>query len=135
MLEVSADIASSAAVAWRLLTDTHAWPQWGPSVRAVDATARFITAGMTGRVQTTPGLWLPFEITDWQQGRAWAWRVAGIPATGHRVAPLTASSCRVAFTIPRWAPFYRPVCHAALHRLNALAVRAVTAGLHRTSRE
>ena len=121
MLEVSADIASSAAVAWRLLTDTHAWPQWGPSVRAVDATARFITAGMTGRVQTTPGLWLPFEITEWQQGRAWAWRVAGIPATGHRVAPLTASSCRVAFTIPRWAPFYVPVCRLALRRLDALA--------------
>jgi hypothetical protein len=121
MLEVSADIASSAAVAWRLLTDTHAWPQWGPSVRAVDATARFITAGMTGRVQTTPGLWLPFEITDWQQGRAWAWRVAGIPATGHRVAPLTASSCRVAFTIPRWAPFYVPVCRLALRRLEVLA--------------
>jgi len=121
MLEVSADIASSAAVAWRLLTDTHAWPQWGPSVRAVDATARFITAGMTGRVQTTPGLWLPFEITDWQQGRAWAWRVAGVPATGHRVAPLTTSSCRVAFTIPRWAPFYVPVCRLALRRLDALA--------------
>jgi len=31
----------------------------------VDAPQRFITAGTHGRVQTTPGLWLPFEITDW----------------------------------------------------------------------
>jgi hypothetical protein len=135
MLEVSADIASSAAVAWALLTDTHAWPQWGPSVHAVESPTRVITAGTRGRVQTTVGLWVPFEITDWEEGACWAWQVAGFPATGHRVTPLTVSSCRVAFTIPRWAPFYRPVCHAALHRLNALAVRAVTAGLHRTSRE
>ena len=68
MLEVSANIASSAAVAWRLLTDTHAWPQWGPSVRAVDAPTRVITAGTRGRVQTTVGLWVPFEITDWGGG-------------------------------------------------------------------
>ena len=121
MLEVAATLDSPAAVAWRLLTDTHAWPQWGPSVRAVAAPTRFITAGTRGRVQTTPGLWLPFAITDWEEGRAWAWRVAGVPATGHRVTPLTAHTCRVAFTIPRWAPFYVPVCRLALRRLEVLA--------------
>lgn len=120
MLEVSADIASSSAIAWALLTDTHAWSQWGPSVRAVDAPQRFISAGTRGRVQTMPGLWLPFEITDWEEGRVWAWRVGGIPATGHRVTPVTASSCRVAFLIPRWAPFYVPVCRIALHRIASL---------------
>jgi hypothetical protein len=121
MLDVSARITSSAAVAWQLLTDTHAWPQWGPSVRAVVAPARFITAGMRGRVQTTLGLWVPFEITDWEQGASWAWRVAGIPATGHRVTPVTANTCRVTFTIPNWAPFYVPVCRFAVRRLAALA--------------
>ena len=90
-------------------------------MRAVDAPARFISAGMHGRVQTTPGLWLPFEITDWEEGRAWAWRVAGIPATGHRVTSVTESSCRVAFTIPRWAPFYVPVCRIALRRIASLS--------------
>ena len=121
MLEVDATLDVPAALAWRLLIDTHAWPQWGPSVRAVDAPARFISAGMHGRVQTTPGLWLPFEITDWEEGRAWAWRVVGIPATGHRVTPVTESSCRVAFTIPRWAPFYVPVCRVALRRIASLS--------------
>jgi len=124
MLEVSETIASSAAVAWALLTDTHAWSQWGPSVRAVEAPTRFITAGMRGRVQTTPGLWLPFQIADWEEGRAWAWRVAGVPATGHRVTPVTESSCRVTFTIPRWAPFYVPVCRIALRRIASLAKTA-----------
>ena len=122
MLEVAATLDSPAAVAWRLLTDTHAWPQWGPSVRAVAAPTRFISAGMKGRVQTTPGLWLPFEITDWEGDRAWAWRVGGFPATGHRVTPLSESSCRVAFTIPSWAPFYVPVCRLALRRLDARAM-------------
>jgi len=117
MLRTTAQIAAPAPRVWQLLIDTHAWPKWGPSVRAVDAPARFITAGTRGRVQTAFGLWLPFEITDWEEGRAWAWRVGGIPGTGHRVTPLTGSSCRVTFTIPSWAPFYVPVCRLALRRL------------------
>ena len=59
--------------------------------------------------------------THWEEGRAWAWRVAGVPATGHRVTPLTTQTCRVAFTIPRWTPFYLPVCRLALRRLEVLA--------------
>ena len=121
MLEVAATLDAPAAVAWRLLTDTHAWPQWGPSVRAMDAPQRFITAGTRGRVKMAPGLWLPSEITNWEEGRAWAWRVGGIPATGHRVTPVTESACRVAFTIPRWAPFYVPVCRVALRRIASLS--------------
>ena len=124
MLEVSATIATSAAVAWRLLTDTHAWPQWGSSVRAVDSPTRVITAGTRGRVQTTLGLWLPFEITDWEEGRAWAWRVGGLPATGHLIEATGPDRCRVTFTIPAWAPFYLPVCRAALRAMGRLAIRA-----------
>lgn len=121
MLRSAAQVAAPALRVWQLLVDTHAWPQWGPSVRAVDAPVRFIAAGMHGRVQTALGLWLPFEITDWEEGRAWAWRVGGLPATGHRVTPATGNSCHVAFTIPSWAPLYVPVCRLALRRLAALA--------------
>ena len=123
-LSTSAQIHAPAAVAWALLTDTHAWSQWGPSVRAVDAPARFITAGTRGRVQTTLGLWLPFEITDWEEGRAWAWRVGGLPATGHLIEATGPDRCRVTFTIPAWAPFYLPVCRAALRAMGRLAIRA-----------
>ena len=55
--------------------------------------------------------------------QAWSWTVAGIPATGHRVIPVTETSSRVAFTIPRWAPFYVPVCRAALRAIGRLATR------------
>jgi hypothetical protein len=63
-----------------------------------------------------------FEITDWQAGRRWSWRVAGLPATGHVVAAVGPSRCRVTFTVPAWAPFYVPVCRAALRRLRDLAL-------------
>jgi len=125
VLEVTATINAPAAFAWALLTDTHAWPQWGPSLRAVDAPQRFITAGTRGRVQTAPGLWLPFEITDWEEGSRWCWTVAGIPATGHLVAPTGPDTCRITFTIPAWAPCYVPVCRIALGRLAALARSAI----------
>lgn len=125
MIGTRLQIPVPAAVAWRLLTDTEAWPRWGPSVIAVDAPARFIGPGMRGRVQTTLGLWLPFEITDWQAGCRWHWRVAGLPATGHTVTEVGPAKCRVTFEIPTWAPFYVPVCRAALRRLHKLALAAV----------
>jgi hypothetical protein len=121
MLQAVATIQAPATTAWRLLTDTQAWPQWGPSVRAVDSPVRFIAAGTRGRVQTALGAWLPFRVTRWESDVFWAWSVAGIPATGHRVTLISATTCEVAFTVPAWAPFYLPVCHAALRRLNRLA--------------
>jgi hypothetical protein len=113
-----------AAVAWDLLTDTESWPHWGPSVRAVQAPRRRIGPGMRGRVCTPLGIWLPFEVTHWQDGSAWSWRVAGIEATGHVVAPVGRHHCRVTFTVPSWAPFYLPVCRSALQRLRRLAGEA-----------
>jgi len=121
MLTEQRDIDAPAFVAWRLLIDTRQWPNWGPSVRAVDVPARCIGPGTRGRVQTAAGLWLPFEITDWQPDRYWDWRISGIPATGHAVEPTGPNRCRVRFMIPRWAPFYRPVCRRALRRIAALA--------------
>jgi len=123
MLIEHRDIDAPASTAWRLLTDTDEWPRWGPSVRAVETSTRIIRPGVSGRVQTATGLWLPFEISRWEPNRYWAWRVAGVPATGHRVDPIGPQRCRVSFLIPHWAPFYRPVCRRALRRIAALAER------------
>lgn len=116
-------IPAPAPVVWRLLTDTRAWPRWGPSVRAVETPHRFIQPGDEGRVQTAIGLWLPFRITahDWEPGHHWHWTVAGVGATGHRVTPTGPDTCELAFSVPAWAPFYRPVCAAAIRRIAALA--------------
>jgi hypothetical protein len=94
--QVDRIIEAPAGVAWRILIDTREWPIWGPSVRAVEAPAQLIGPGMRGRIQTPLGLWLPFEVTRWEPGHAWSWRVAGVDATGHRVTPLgPALSCHL----------------------------------------
>jgi len=123
MPRTSAHIAAPARSVWQLLVDTHAWPEWDPSVRAVDFATRFIGPNGKGRVQTAVGLWLPFQITDWEEGRAWSWTVAGIPATGHHVHSLTLDSCELSFTVPTWAPFYLPVCASAIRRISDLPTR------------
>jgi len=116
---VSRRLDAPAGDAWDLLIDTTRWPEWGPSVRAVDAPTRYIEAGTRGRVRTVGGFRLPFEITSCAD-RRWTWRVARVPATGHRVEDLGTRSCRVVFEVPRLAAGYAPVCERALDRIAAL---------------
>lgn len=106
---------------WELLVTPDRWPEWGPSVRAVDCADEQIQAGTTGKVRAPGGLWIPFEIThcraptDKQAGR-WTWRVAKIPATGHRIEP-EHEGCRVVFEIPPVAAAYALVCSRALTQI------------------
>jgi hypothetical protein len=115
---VSRRMAAEPRAAWDLLIDTDRWPEWGPSVRAVKSTSRYIDAGTTGRVQVPGGLWIPFEITACADFR-WTWRVARIPATGHRVEEAS-DGCRVGFELSPLAAPYVPVCTRALDRIASL---------------
>ncbi len=119
---VSMTIEASAETAWELLTDPESWSDWGPTVLAGEIDGERLEAGATGRVRVPPGLWLPFEITAFEPGAYWAWTVAGVPATGHRVTP-TARGCRVTFETPWWAPGYLAVCALALRRIALMLVR------------
>ncbi|WP_158056260.1 SRPBCC family protein [Halorussus halophilus] len=118
-LEVSRVVDAPADRLWTLLTETAYWPEWGPSVMAVDCPSHRIRAGTTGRVKVVPGVWVRFEVTDCELYR-WTWRVLGIPATGHRVEPLD-GNCRVVFELPLFGAGYAPVCALALERLARLA--------------
>jgi hypothetical protein len=125
-LELSRVVDAPAATVWSLFTDTAVWPDWGPSITAVDldhADGTRIDAGTTGRVRVA-GVWLPFSITTCADYR-WTWSVARIPATGHRVDPLDADQCRAVFEVSPLAVGYAPVCRVALRRLDRLA-REVT---------
>ncbi|WP_254534742.1 SRPBCC family protein [Halomarina litorea] len=141
-IEVGRRVGASTEACWEVLIDTHRWPEWGPSVRAVecDDGERYIQYGTRGRVQLalTGGPWAPFEVTACADYR-WTWRVgvpAGdamrnvldaaprVPATGHRVEPLGANACRVVFEVPPLAAGYVPVCRRALDRIEELAVGA-----------
>jgi len=122
-VSVGRDVAAPPAAAWDVLTNTRFWPMWGPSVLAVDPADARIGPGSTGRVRTAVGVWLSFAVTDWHEGRSWSWRVAGLPATGHRVEP-TADGCRVSFDVPAVAAPYLLVCRIALGRIARLALEA-----------
>lgn len=119
------DLAAPAPVAWDLLVDTTRWPAWGPTVAGAEITAggdgTRIALGATGTVRTPVGLGLPFRITELDPGSRWAWAVAGVAATAHRVQPLGDDRCRVTFEVPRWALPYLGVCAVALRRLERLA--------------
>ena len=118
-LDVAAPFDVPASTAWQLLTDTRTWPRWGPTITAVDTDPPVIAAGSTGRLRTPVGLWLPFAITSFEPGSSWSWRVAGVPATGHRVEA-TPGGCRIVFEVPTLVAPYAAVCRLALRRIDHL---------------
>lgn len=120
-LSTTVEIAAPAERVWTILTDTRAWPDWGPSVRAVECEERFIEANSRGRVRTAVGIRLAFEVTGFVPGAYWAWRVAGIRATGHRVTPLDDQRCRLSFEVPKLAAPYLAVCRVAIGRIRDMA--------------
>lgn len=119
------EVESPADAAWEVLVDLDRWPEWGPTVTEArtDTGARRLTEGASGAVRTAVGVWVPFEVTTWQEGEAWGWRVAGIPATEHRVESMGPSRARVGMGVPRWAPAYIVVVAIALRRVARAARR------------
>ncbi|WP_302080056.1 SRPBCC family protein [Salinibaculum rarum] len=117
-LVVAREVDASPDAAWKLLTDTERWPEWGPSVRAVESSSRVIDGETTGRVRVPGGLWVPFEVTSCVD-RRWTWRVARIPATGHFVDERP-EGCRVGFELSVVAAGYAPVCARALGHIETL---------------
>jgi uncharacterized protein YndB with AHSA1/START domain len=124
MLTVDRRIAAPPAAVWELLIDLDAWPRWGPTIRSatLDEPYRELAQGVTGTVRTPLPVDVPFVITEFDPGRHWAWTVAGIPATSHRVEPLGDGS-RASIAVPLWAPAYLTVCAIALRRIDDLATR------------
>lgn len=74
-------------------------------------------------VTTVFGFDIPFQITDYDDGAPWAWKVAGIRATSHTVGPAGPGRCRVGFRV-RWpAAPYLAVCRVALRRIESIATQ------------
>ena len=136
-VEVAREVDAPADALWPLLRDTTRWPEWGPSVRAVDCDVRYVERGTTGRVQLDApgGPWARFRVTTCADYR-WTWSVSPpltdafrnvlslaptVPATGHRVEPLDEERCRVVFEVPPLGAGYAVVCRRALATLERLA--------------
>ncbi len=121
---VSVVIDAPAERVWTLLAEFARWPQWGPSIRAVETATERVAPGAVGRVKTAAGFWLPFEITAVEPGRAWDWKVAKIPATGHAVIPLGPTRSRATFSAPWLVAPYMLVLRVGLGRVRRLAEEA-----------
>lgn len=119
-MQVTKTINASTEGVWEILIDTSLWPVWGPSVQAVDCSQRYISAGVKGRLKTALGLWADFEITAYEPLRYWGWKVAGIPATGHRLRRLAGETCELIFEMPFVAFPYALICRQALNRIARL---------------
>lgn len=112
-------IDAPAERVWTLFVDTQRWPEWGPSVVAVESSDRTISPGTTGWVRTVGGFWLPFTVTSLADSR-WTWRIGPVEATGHRV-DRREEGCRAGFEVPWYAAPYILVCWWALRSIERLA--------------
>lgn len=123
-IEVGRDVPVPAATVWRVFTDVGLWHEWGPPVTDVDYPDRTISADTAGRVQAFGFLWVPFRI-EVVEDMLWTWTVRGHapPADGHRVDDLGEGTCRAVLELPLWAPWYLPLCLAALRNVARVARR------------
>jgi hypothetical protein len=122
MLSVDRFIAAPPSVVWNVLVDLDVWPQWGPTVSGawLDPPHTRLELDATGTVRTVVGLAVPFVVTEFEPGRHWGWKVAGIPATHHRVEP-SGNGARAGMSVPWWAAGYLSVCAIALRRIDVIA--------------
>ena len=120
-VHISRTIDAPAADAWTVLVDLDRWPEWGPSVRSATLDNPPMELGSRGTVTTSVGVALPFEVTEFEPGRCWSWKVAGVPATDHSVEPIGTARCRVTFGVPTITWPYLIICRIALGRIAAIA--------------
>jgi hypothetical protein len=128
---VSREMAVPPEVMWELLVDIRRWPEWGPSVRHATLATSRLELGSCGTVRTIIGIELPFEVTSFEDGRRWSWKVARCPATDHVVEPRGPRSSNVAFGVPWIAWPYLLVCRLALRHLEELGTERVRTTLGR----
>jgi ligand-binding SRPBCC domain-containing protein len=78
-------IAAPAERVWRLLTDVEALAAWAPSIRParLDDPSVGLAAHATGTVTAIARLTLRVVVTEYIDGRSWAWSLGGCrqPAT------------------------------------------------------
>ena len=117
LISVGKMFSASPDILWDLITDTSQWPRWGPTVKAVRTSERYISKGCEGQVLTPLGIWLPFVVTDYEQESFWNWKVASIRATGHRLQNVDAGGAILWFEVPVIAFPYIVICRMALTRI------------------
>jgi hypothetical protein len=127
---VTRTVEAPAGQAWEVLVDIRRWPEWGPTLRSatLDHGGHRLGPGATGRLRPVLGPSLGFCIDHYDDDpadgvRSWSWRVADVPATGHRVDDLGDGHCRVGLSVPLLAVPYALACAEALRRIDGILTR------------
>jgi hypothetical protein len=115
--EIGHTLNVSSQDVWNILTETTRWPEWGPSIIAVDCKDRYIRKRTRGRVKVYFGIWVPFVITRFEDQTYWSWDIWGIRTTGHRIEPVDESSCNIFFEVPTVAAPYLFICWITIKRI------------------
>lgn len=116
-ISVGKTFTASPHILWDLITDTTQWPRWGPTVKAVSTSERYISKASERQVLTALDLWLPFVVTDCEHECFWNWKVASVRATGHRLQIRDAGGVILWFEVPLIAFPYLTFCRMALTRI------------------
>lgn len=119
-VSVGKKFPASPHILWDLITDTTQWPRWGPTVKAVRNSERYICKGSGGQVLTAVGIWLPFVVADFEHESFWSWKVASVKATGHRLQLTETGECLLWFEVPLIVAPYIVICHLALKRIEEI---------------
>ena len=115
-ISVGKTFRTSPHIIWDVITDTAQWPRWGPTVKAVRASERYIHKASEGQILTAFG-WLPFIITEYEHECFWNWKVASVRATGHRLESTDAGGVVLWLELPLIAFPYLAICQIALNRI------------------
>ena len=121
-------ISADTALVWNIVIDTMLWPEWGPSVSVVECDDRYINGRSRGRLKTAFGLWVPFTVTEFEEGHFWSWRIGRIEATGHRVTRYGNHQSLLSFSMPWWSTPYVIICNRALNLIENLATSPQSTG-------
>lgn len=132
--EARCQIQAPSEVAWRWLSDFARWPEWTPTVDAVDVLdsgeTRVGTRVRLHQPRVRPAVWV---VERWQPGGGFAWvsrRVGLRTRASHVLAPAPDRGCEVAleFTLEGLlAPFAARVGRDMIARYLALEAAGLKA--------
>lgn len=138
MVARSARCAAPPAVAWDLLARPGRWAEWAPHVRGAWGLAGEdgrVRAGARGAARLLGALPVPALVTAVDPGRSWTWRVGGVIAMDHRVAPSAGQGSVITVTLAAPGPLesvlartYGPLVGVLVARLARVAEADADAG-------
>jgi uncharacterized membrane protein len=132
-IEVSVEIDRSPDVVWPILVDIERWPEWTPSVRAVERLDRTpFGIGTRVRIQQPKLKPMVWQVTDFQPGYLFTWRASsvGIVIDGYHTVRASSRGSVVTLALKQTG-WLSPVVEALFGNISRRYVEMEAQGLKR----